>query len=189
MGRQSQIHRMLQRLSEVVKYALSDPMEEVTIRTEIDYLKAYLDIQNVRFDNNGITYFEVDESVWEMHVFRLLLQPILENCFEHGMHTDGSRIVIKVKIFNRGDHLAFSVTDNGQGMTKEEREQLMERIRSADAKSIGLVNLNRRLILHYGEESTLHILSRKNAGTVISFRIPIAAMTAPMTEKEENKLE
>ena len=172
MGRESQIHRMIGRLSDVVKYALSDPMEPVTIRTEIDYLKSYLDIQNIRFDNAGIIYFEVDDSVWEIQVFRLLLQPLLENCFEHGLHQDGRRIVIKVKLFDRGDHIAVSVTDNGKGMTKDERDELISRINSKSAKSIGLVNLNRRLILHYGEESALRIMSKKDMGTVVCFSIP-----------------
>ena len=173
MGPSSQIHRMIGQLSNVVKYALSDPMEEVTLRTEMDYLKAYLEIQNIRFDNGGIIYFEADESVYDLPVFRLLLQPVLENCFEHGMYTDGRRIAIKVKLFDRGDHLAVSVTDNGKGMSKEELAEVRERIKSKNARSIGLVNLNRRLILHYGEESALHILSRQGMGTVICFKIPL----------------
>ena len=172
MGLQSPVHRMIQRLSSVVKYALSAPMEEVTIQTEIDYLKAYLDIQNVRFNNRGIIYFEVDESTLEMHVFRLLLQPVVENCFSHGMRPDDGRILIKVKIYDRGDHLFVSVIDNGRGMSRKDLSELVEQVGSASAKSIGLVNLNRRLILHYGEESALHILSRENEGTVIYWRIP-----------------
>lgn len=178
LGVQSPVHRMIQRLSSVVKYALSDPMEEVTIRTEIDYLKAYLDIQNVRFNNRGIIYFEVDESTLEMHVFRLMLQPVLENCFSHGMRPDEGRILIKVKIYDRGDHLFVSVTDNGRGMKREDLAELVEQIGSASARSIGLVNLNRRLILHYGEESALHILSRENEGTVIYSRIPKDKLTS-----------
>ncbi len=173
MGRTSPVHRMIQQLSYVVKYALSEPMEKVTIRIEIDYLKAYLEIQNIRFDNRGIIYFEVDDTVWDLQVFRLLLQPVLENCFEHGMYGDGRRIHIKVKLFDRGDHLAVSVIDNGKGMSKEECQEVRERIRNANSKSIGLVNLNRRLILHYGDASALQVLSKKNEGTVIRFRIPM----------------
>ena len=94
------------------------------------------------------------------------------------MRPDEGRILIKVKIYDRGDHLFVSVTDNGRGMKREDLAELVEQIGSASARSIGLVNLNRRLILHYGEESALHILSRENEGTVIYSRIPKDKLTS-----------
>ncbi len=174
MGANSLPHRMITQLSTVVKYALTDPMERVSIQTEIDYLKSYLEIQKVRFDGAGITYFEVDDSVREDGVFRLLLQPLVENCFEHGMYSDHRDIVIKVKIFDRGDRIQFAVVDSGQGMTPEEIRQLYDRMNNPTSRNIGVTNVNRRLILHYGNESKLHIQSKKGYGTVIRFSIPKA---------------
>lgn len=172
LGPQSNAHNMIQQLSKVVKYAFTEPTEEVTLKEELAYLKAYLEIQKVRFSGNAITYFEVDDTVLEQKVFRLLLQPMLENCFEHGMRSGEDHIVIKIKIYDKGETLYFAVIDNGIGMSKPELENLYIKINNAKSKNIGLTNLNRRLILHYGENSKLIIQSKEEKGTIIHFTIP-----------------
>lgn len=172
LGIQSVLHKMTQQLSLVVKYALTDPTSKVSLGKELEYLKSYLEIQKVRFGKNAITYFEVDESVLGEEVFRLLLQPMVENCFEHGMRSDEEPIVIKLKIFDKGDYIYFAVLDDGKGMDKKEVEELTERINNKTSRNIGLTNLNRRLILHYGKVSALYIQSRINRGMIIHFIIP-----------------
>lgn len=172
MGNRSVLHKMTQQLSLVVKYALTDPTKEVTLRKEMEYLKAYLEIQKVRFGRKAITYFEVDDEVMGCEVFRLLLQPMVENCFEHGLKSDEEGIVIKLKIYDKDSSIYFAVLDNGKGMGKKEVDELLEKINAKTSKNIGLTNLNRRLILHYGKNSALKIQSRKNRGTVIHFTIP-----------------
>ena len=68
--------------------------------------------------------------------------------------------------------MKFHVTDNGVGMPKTELNTLRENINKSNSNSIGLSNVNSRLVLHYGEESSLHIRSVKGRGTSISFHIP-----------------
>ena len=171
-GYDSEVHRMIQNLSMVVKYALSEPTRAVTIRMELEYLKAYLEIQNIRFGGNVITYFEVDETIYECKVFRLMLQPVLENCFEHGINNDEGKIHVKVKIFDRGDEITVFVVDNGRGITGDELKKLYEKINNKDSRNIGLTNLNRRLILRYGEDHALKIRSKAGFGTEVSFSVP-----------------
>ncbi len=171
-GANSEVHRMIQNLSMVVKYALTDPTKDVEISMELEYLKAYLEIQNIRFGGNVITYFEVDESVYDIKVFRLMLQPVLENCFEHGKKSEERKMLVKVKIFDRGDNVFFCVVDNGKGISKEDLKLLYEKISNKDSRNIGLTNLNRRLILRYGAGYGLKIRSKENYGTEVSFFIP-----------------
>lgn len=172
LGIQSVLHKMTQQLSQVVKYALTNPTEKVSLGKELAYLKAYLEIQKVRFGKNAITYFEVDECILNCEVFRLLLQPMVENCFEHGMRSDEEPIVIKLKIFDKKKYIYFAVLDDGKGMDKKDVEKLINRINNKTSRNIGLTNLNRRLILHYGQGSALRIQSRENRGMVIHFTIP-----------------
>jgi len=173
IGIKSTSHKMVQELSKVVKYALTNPTEEVTLREELDYLKAYLEIQRIRFQNSVITYFEVDDTVLENTVFRLLLQPMLENCFVHGMKGHKGHLMIKLKIYRHEEAIHFTVVDNGVGISEDELSELKRRIGDFKSKNIGLTNVNHRLILHYGPESSLTIRSRRNIGTVVRFMIPI----------------
>jgi sensor histidine kinase YesM len=173
LGGQSTLHTLVQELSRIMKYALVDPTEAVTMREELNYLKAYLEIQEVRFNNNIVTYYEIDESLYDNYVFRLMLQPVVENCVIHGIKSVNQRCYIKIKVSRREDEMHISVIDNGCGMSKQYLEELREKINDPKAKNIGLTNLNRRLILHYGEGSKLNIQSKLGIGTVIGFRIPI----------------
>lgn len=173
LGGQSTLHILIQELSSIMKYALSNPMEFVSLKEELDYLKAYIKIQEVRFNNNIITYYEIDEEVLEFSVFHLMLQPIVENSVSHGIRSSNVRCCVKIKIHKRNDYLRIDVIDNGCGMTKETLKELKLKINDAKSKNIGLTNLNRRLMLYYGEHSRLKIRSKKDMGTAISFLIPI----------------
>ncbi|MGB8455095.1 MAG: histidine kinase [Anaerocolumna sp.] len=172
-GGQSTLHTMIQELSRIIKYALTNPTEPVTLREELDYLKAYLQIQEIRFNNSIITYFEIDEVLFDYPVFRLMLQPMVENSVNHGVKSVEQRCCIKIKGYRRRDEICFAVLDNGCGMTKDETSELYTKINDPSSKNIGLTNLNRRLVLHYGERSKIYIRSKKDMGTGIYFRIPL----------------
>lgn len=172
-GGQSTLHTLIQQLSSIMKYALTNPTEFVSLREELNYLKAYIEIQEVRFNHNIITYYEIDDALMGCSVFRLMLQPIIENCVQHGIKATNERCFIKIKILKRGDYVRVDVIDNGSGMTRTNLEELRIKINDPKSKNIGLTNLNHRLMLHYGENSRLRILSKKDMGTTISFNIPM----------------
>lgn len=182
MGGQSTLHTMIQELSRIIKYALTNPTEPVTLREELNYLKAYLQIQEIRFEHIIITYFEIEEELFECPVFRLMLQPMVENSVSHGIRSFDQHCYIKIKGYRRKDEICIAVIDNGCGMTKEELKVLNVKINDPRSKNIGLTNLNRRLVLHYGERSKIRIRSKKNMGTGIYFRIPVIR-----TEMKKNR--
>ena len=159
-------------LSGILKYALSSPQEPVTLADELKCLKRYVDIQRYRFGDQFVLYIEVEEALQRAQVFRMMLQPLVENSMIHGMNGLKERGYIWVRAEQRGDRLLISVTDSGTGMTEEERRKLMETINDANARSIGLTNLNRRLLLRYGGESELRISSVPFEETTIRFEIP-----------------
>ncbi len=164
--------KMLEDLSEILQYALKDPLETITLRQEIEYLKKYVAIQRLRFGDNFIVYYEIDEELWEFPVFRLMLQPLVENSILHGVRRLSTKGYIKVKIFARKDRVVFRVVDNGIGMTGEEIKELQNRIQKINVRHIGMANVNSRLKIYYGEESAIHVKSRKNRGCIIEFFIP-----------------
>ena len=102
-----------------------------------------------------------------------MLQPLVENSIVHGVRLCDRQGYIKVKIFARGNMVIFRVVDNGIGMTAEEIQEFQERIQKVNVRHIGMSNVNSRLKIYYGEESAIHVRSRKNRGCVVEFRIPI----------------
>lgn len=167
-----EISRIIQNVSDILKYSLSDAQETVTIQKEMIYLKKYIEIQKFRFGSNFIIYYEIGDEVQNAKVFKLLLQPIVENSLMHGIRNINHRGYIKIKIFKKKDTLKCIVTDNGVGMDDIMIKQLYQHINDESSKSIGLTNVNRRLKLRYGSGSAITIRAKKNWGMSISFKIP-----------------
>lgn len=165
--------RMLEDLSGILQYALSNPMETITLRQEIGYLKKYVAIQRLRFGDGFIVYYEIDDDLWEFPVFRLMLQPLVENSIVHGVRLSREKGYIQVNIFEKEGRVIFRVSDNGVGMTEEEIKAFQESIERINVRHIGMSNVNSRLKIYYGEESAIHVQSQKNQGCIVEFSIPV----------------
>ncbi len=163
---------MVQRISDILRYALSDPQESVTLEEEFRYLRKYAAVQQFRFGDRFIMYYEAEDGLEQTPIFRLMIQPLVENSLLHGMKPGNERMYIWVRAERENGGARITVSDTGIGMTPQEVEDLYAHIRSESSKSIGLTNLNKRLKLYYGEQSEICIQSKPNAGTKISFWIP-----------------
>lgn len=162
----------LETLSDILRYSLKNPAEMVSLKEEIFYLKKYVFIQEVRFRNSIIIYYEIEEALMELQVFRLLLQPLIENSISHGLCRMKGQGYINVEIFEESGTVIFRVSDNGVGMTQERLEQLRKEIENNPTDlHIGLCNLNRRLKVYYGDSVSLQIWSKENQGTCIEFHV------------------
>lgn len=166
-------NQIISDLSDILKYSLSDPMVPVSLRDELSYLKKYVKIQQFRFGNRFIVYYDVEDDLLDNKVFRLMLQPLIENSIDHGIRALNETGYIKLKVWKREDKLHFHVIDTGAGMDPDEVQSLRKRIADGNGRSIGLTNVNRRLVIKYGLESGLVIRSKKGLGTSVSFTIPI----------------
>lgn len=172
-GRPTAMNQIIEALSDILKYSLGKPDSSVTLGDEIDNLKKYDSIQRYRYEDKYILYYEYDEELRSVPLMRLILQPLIENSLYHGIKLLPGSGFIKLRINRRKDCLLFSVIDTGVGMTKAEINDLYKKINDPGRENIGLTNVNRRLVMRYGEEAGLRILSKKGMGTCISFRIPL----------------
>lgn len=162
---------IIRAVSDILKYALGDPGQNVTLKEELEYLKKYARIQEYRF-GDFIIYYEIDDDVMDAEVFRLMLQPVVENSLIHGLRNLERKGYMKIVARQRDGWLKIRVVDNGHGMTKEELKELRDKLEKNEGSSIGLLNLNRRLILHYGRDSQIKVQTKKEYGTVVFFQIP-----------------
>lgn len=148
-----------------------------TLDKELYYIQLYLKIQKLRFKDrvNYTIHVEPGLDPEKCYILPFLLQPIVENAMLHGLEKSGNHGLIEIKIYTENDCLCFSVQDNGKGMDEETLETLRQTIRTKDTaktKSIGLYNINQRVMLCYGSSYGLQIESQLGSGTCVSLHIP-----------------
>ena len=108
----------------------------------------------------------------------MILQPLVENCFEHGLAERAGRWVVTIRAAVAGDDLCLTVVDNGVGIPAEKLEQIRAALESGTdsslrgAEHIGLTNVNARIRLMFGgEDYGLTIDSDPETGTSITVRL------------------
>lgn len=149
-----------------------------SLREEINFAKKYIDLIRMRY---GRVEMEIvcDDRLLTGTIPRFTLQPILENCCEHGMRTDQS-LLIKVEVLEEEMGIRILVRDNGIGMSSERLRELRQALQSEDDdleaaagnhRSIGLRNIQTRLTLYYGEGYGLHVDSVPGVGTQVNILI------------------
>lgn len=184
----SSVSAIIRELSDILSYALKSPTETIRLGDELLYLKEYVGIQRFRFNGKFIVYYEIDEGLMECRVMRLMLQPLIENSISHGVRASKHMGYIKLKIHRVGGRVEFRVVDNGVGMSRGGLEKVRREIMNWDSReSIGLTNVNKRLVLQYGEESGLAIRSKKGRGTCVSFSVPYPKLTKNVNNDTESK--
>jgi two-component system sensor histidine kinase YesM len=141
-------------------------------------LQSYLQIQNLRFGRRLDLAFDAPEECFEYLVPKLILQPLVENCFEHGLSERAGRWVVTIRAQVSGKDLLLTVTDNGVGIPPEKLEQIRATLESGTdlslrgAEHIGLTNVNARIRLMFGgEDYGLVIDSDPDTGTSITVRL------------------
>lgn len=167
------LNGIIEALSDILKYSLQNTESMVTLKDEIEYLRKYDSIQRYRYEDKYILYYDYEEALETVPIMRLILQPLIENSLYHGIKPLECLGFIKLKITQREDWLTITVIDTGIGMDKHEIKDLYQSISQPGSRTIGLANVNSRLVMQYGSESRLRIMSKKNMGTCISFRIPV----------------
>ena len=169
------ISKITTALGKLLAYTIYKPYEMVALIEELRYIENYIEIQNIRYPNKVIYSYECEESLKQISVPKLIIQPLVENAFEHAYNNKG---IYKLDIIVEEDEreIDIIVTDNGRGMSEEEVNSLNEGLQNTDVyqenKSIGLLNVNQRIRGIYGKQYGIKILSRKDSGTSIIINIP-----------------
>ena len=151
------------------------PKDLVPLLSEMEYLKDYLTLIKYRYGYFPELSWEIQEECQNCKIPAMILQPIVENCVFHGLSEKVNDGKIKITARIRQGTVRISVKDNGRGIKKEVLEELMVSIEKHEplpewTEHIGLMNVNERLKLCYGEESGLHIESSYGKGTLVWFQ-------------------
>jgi len=161
-------------LSTFFRISLSHGIDFIPINDEIEHIRNYLIIQQIRY-RDVLTYeIDVDADIPDKKILKLLLQPLVENALYHGIKNTRERGKITVSVKNEGERLRFTVADSGIGMTQDALDELNYYINHGyTEKGYGLYNVNRRLKLFYGLSEGIEITSEYKKGTVVSFALKL----------------
>ena len=162
-------------LGSLMRYSIEDENALVPLYREVEYVISYLKIQKNRLEDKLEYEVEVDDTIREEKVPKLILQPVVENAITHGIEPRREQGKVSILIRDAGGEMQITVTDNGIGMTREQLEHLQEEVPDLEKEGhtgIGIRNVDRRIRLHYGEQYRIRIESQVGNGTVISLRIP-----------------
>ncbi len=136
----------------------------LSLREELSFIKSYLDIEQVRFQDRLEITYDIDEKALNCQVPGFILQPLVENAIKHGLARQSAAGKIEVAARKKDDHLQLSVSDNGSG-SELPGETLMN-------NGQGISNLKDRLRLLYGQDHQMDILTRPGKGFAVHIGLP-----------------
>lgn len=180
---------MITQLAKLFRISLSKGHTIISIRDELQHAKSYMNIQKVRYKNKFDVQFQVDEDIMNYCAVKLVLQPIIENAINYGIREmdDCGEIMIRGK--KQEEDIFLSVIDNGMGIPKEEIKYLLTDTNRVHKKGsgVGLVNVNNRIKILFGDQYGLQIESELDEGTNVTIRIPAIVYSEENRIRFENR--
>lgn len=180
--------QFLENVAEFFRYNVRKNDQDATLGEEIRLVDNYVYILNVRFSGEILFTKEIDESLLDVRVPSMILQPLVENSFNYGIRDIGREGRIELSVYCQKDNICISIWDNGAGMEKERIEQVLAgRAHETDLRSnsngVGMKNVMERLRLYFHDKAKLEIFSEgKDTGTEVLITIPGKQEEAPCTE-------
>ena len=165
---------LVKKLGKFMRRCLEVKDGMVTLESELEFTRSYLELQSARFGDR-ISYSIYCEVSRDYMILPLIIQPIVENAFAHGIESAKSNGKITINVRYKGDKIEISVSDNGQGMTLERLRELLAKLKENDTssgKSIGLTNVNKRVKMYHGDEYGLSVKTAVGNGTTIIIDLP-----------------
>lgn len=170
-----EINDVTQTLSDVFRYITKKQDGLVYLYEEVDHLKNYIHIQQLRFQDKMSIHLFVDDEVNDELIPLLTIQPLIENCFIHGFDSKVDDCIIKIDIQKVFDEIEIIVEDNGSGISKIDLIRIRESLASGQfvqGERIGINNVNNRIKLYFGDEYGIDLYSEKNKYTKVIMRLP-----------------
>jgi len=164
-------------LARLMRRNLEASSKTVTLESELEITKNYLDLQKFRFEDKIDYEIEIAAEGYEDYrMLPMLVQPLAENAFVHGLECKRTRGRIMIRVEEQDEYLVISVRDNGIGMDGAKleriRNMLGENAEDIISTHIGLQNVNSRIKLYYGDAYGLDISSAEKEGTMVRIRLP-----------------
>ncbi len=166
-------------LAKLLRYSMKWVSGNVLVEQELEYIKNYMALINLRFDYEIYLSLNIPELILKQEIPKMSLQPIVENAICHGIEQMAEDTNIYIKGLLEGDDCVIEITDAGKGMTEDEVKRLKQKIageidsNGGSGNGIGLKNVQDRIHIAFGEKYGIEIASMIGCYTKIRVRIPI----------------
>ncbi len=166
-------------LGKLLRYSMKWASQSVTVKEEIEYIRNYVALINLRFDYSISLSLSIPDIILDQKIPKMSLQPIVENAIIHGLEQLAADAYIYIKGTVLGSDGLIEITDPGRGMTGETLENLHKKLSGemeADGgagNGIGLKNVQDRLRITFGEGYGLDIQSKQDYFTKVTVKIPL----------------
>jgi sensor histidine kinase YesM len=158
--------RMIVLLSDLLRQVLeASRTDEVTLKHEVDLLRGYIEIQQMRYCERIDVSFTIDPDILGAHVPWFTLQPLVENAIRHGIARRQTGGCISINASRHDGNLVIRVQDDGPGLSEEPN-------RTGSSCGIGLANTRKRLAYLYGNSASVEIERNHSKGTVTTVSLP-----------------
>lgn len=166
-------------LGKLLRYSMKWVSGNVTVREEVEYIRNYLALINLRFDYEIFLSINIPEEVMIQEIPKMSLQPIVENAIYHGIEELAEDTTIYIKGIVQGTDCVIEITDSGKGMTEKQVRELYSKISGeieasgGKGNGIGLKNVQDRIHINFGTKYGIEIASKLGCYTKIMVKIPM----------------
>lgn len=177
MGRNKDASSMISALSGFYRIGLSGGREIITIEEEIEHIKHYLYMEELRYGDQFSYKIDVDPAIHSYEIVKVTLQPIIENAIYHGVKQSRGMGLITIKGFEVDGDICFEVTDNGPGIQREKLQQINKEINAPREIrktyiGVGIKSVRDRIKLYFRNSNGLKITSSHDGGVCVTITIP-----------------
>lgn len=182
-------------LGKMLRYSMRWISKNVKVNEELEYIRNYVKLMNLRFDYEIILSVNIPEEFMNQEIPKMSLQPIVENAILHGIEEVAEDTTIYIKAYRKGADWMIEITDSGKGMTEEQVNALKRKIAGqieasgGSGNGIGLKNVQDRITIAFGEKYGLDIVSQLGCFTKVMVHLPYCEadvdQKAELTEREE----
>lgn len=165
-------------LGELLRYGMKWVSGTVEISQELQYIRNYIQLMNLRYDFVIQLSVSLPEFVYRQQIPKMSLQPIVENAICHGIEEMDEDATIYIKGIEKGDDYLIEITDSGVGMSPQKLELLERKLRGeievngGSGNGIGLKNVQDRIQIQFGSKYGLQFYSIEGCYTKVSILLP-----------------
>ncbi len=175
------ISKMILSLGKILQYNMQYASNIVTLEDELRHVRNYFTLQAIHYQDRFRIEYEIPQNCMHQSVVKFMLQPLVENAIHHGINQKKAGGLIMIKAMISDNVLIVSIQDNGSGLKPDDLDELSKMLSSSSdellqqqkkSKKIGILNVNLRLKLLFGDAAGISVASMEGRGTTFTVHIP-----------------